>query len=672
MKNNFMQSLELNKESLSTFYNVHYFSLDEYLVDINHSVSGMIGIISPGESSTPHKHHETELFIILSGSGIFFNGKGNGQAVKNGSIIFLNPFMSHWIENTGAVDLTFVSLWWVEKQNSDKSLNVLASQALPSSVMLIATPPTPNGNLHLGHLSGPYLAADILKKYLKMYNVDVKYFCGIDNNQSYVPLKAYQQGCTPQKIIDTYTESIRQTFERADIDLDLLVLPDSSVNYTSYIQDFFATLYENGALIEKEEDAYFCAESGDYIFEAFIRGACPHCGASSDGNACEQCGIPNQCVDLVHAQSKIADGGLIKRKIKRLYLPMNNYVRDLERFWRDTVMKPHLASLCQKMIENGPMSIAVTHPSKWGIHSTIDGYETQVYYVWAEMAACFIYMSEYAGDKDQWSLIFGKKWQGDAELIHCFGFDNGNFFTTLFPCLWWAHGKVKKFPDRFLTNEFLCLEGSKFSTSRGHAIWGHEFFAENDSDICRFFLALNSPESYQTNFKRDEYARVVQQVWVDGVDSIVAILQKDMDRYGWDGVPETGAWTHQHRVFFDEVVSFKRSMESSYHPNNFSLFASTSSLIKYIDNFNHFSKSEQYLFDSVYLANEMRTSLQLRLTALLYLGFFLAPIMPNFARQLMNSFGLNTEVTVKDIECKTLKINVYMRFEENYFSNRTT
>ena len=665
-----MKSLELNRESLETFYNVHYSSLREHLGISMEPLDGMIGIISPGECSTPHRHHESELFIVLEGSGIFDDGNGKTENIEIGSIILSNSFDEHSLNNSGSKDLVFVSLWWNSRQAEQVSLKKRSEDKLPSKVMIVATPPTPNGNLHLGHLSGPYLAADILKRYLDSQGVQVKYVTGLDDHQSYVPLKAYKQSCTSEEILREYSKSITSTYALADIEPDLIISPGNSDNYKIYIQNYFRTLHSRGELVEKEKDAYFCSKTGDYLFEAFICGTCPHCGASSDGNACEKCGIPNNCTDLINAESKYDGSGLIKKKIKQLYLPLDKYIDRLQVFWKSTSMKPHLKSLCQKLVDGGGMDIAITHPAKWGVPSTIEGYEDQVYYVWAEMAAAFIYMSEYVDQKGDWSIMDDKNWDESAELIHCFGFDNGNFFTTLFPCLWWAHGEIKKFPDRFITNEFLCLDGKKFSTSRGHAIWGNDFFSENDSDVSRFYLALNSPESFQSNFNVDDFNRFSSETWIDGFDSDIERLNRNISEHFAGDIPAPGAWTDQQVAFYDKILKFKRDMESSYHPRDFSLFSSTHTVTKYIEVSQHFSLAEQYLFECDAFSNERRTSIQLRLTALLYLGFYISPIMPKFSKELLKCFDIPEKLLGSNIEERGLSLSNYSMFDEHYFSSR--
>ncbi|ALU41739.1 class I tRNA ligase family protein [Pseudoalteromonas rubra] len=666
-----MQVKELSKSELEKFYNVYYLGLDEGLGKPLDTAQGMVGIVSAGTSSTPHAHHETEFFIILTGQGVFDHGNGQCEAIEAGTLILSESFRRHSIINTGSEDLFFVSIWWREAELERQALAGQAIPVLPRKAMLIATPPTPNGNLHLGHLSGPYLAADVMKRYLVSKGVEVNYATGLDRNQSYVPLKAQQHGQTAEQTLTHFSESIKQTYQLAGIDLDLIISPDEAADYDAYIQAFFTQLHSKGVLIEKEEDAYFCDQTGEYLFEAYIKGTCPHCGAGSDGSACEQCGLPNQCVDLIAPQSKFGSEKLLKKRIKRLYLPVHKYMAQLKAFWQNTGMKAHLMQLCHALEAHDDLEIAVTHPTHWGIKSTISGYEDQVYYVWAEMAAAFIYMSEQPQFAEQWSLQEGTNWadSSDAKLIHFFGFDNGNFFTALFPCLWWGYNEKIKFPDRFITNEFLCLEGEKFSTSRGHAIWGNEFFKKNNPDIGRFYLALNSPESFRSNFSLADFQQKSQYLWAGKFSRVIGDFNTHLSMHapGSETLPEAGAWNEQHVAFYDDLRHFAEKMEKSYHPERFSLHSAANTLVYFIEALWHFSQSEQYLFNTLGFKNQARTSLQLRATALVYLGYYVSPLMPKLGEDLLAAFQVS-EVNWEHVNSMELAIKHYKKLDEGYFS----
>ena len=352
-----------------------------------------------------------------------------------------------------------------------------------TKILITATPPTPNGDLHVGHLSGPFLNSDILKRIYELKRIQNYSVSGLDDNQNYVLLKAIQDKTTPIEICSTKGDLIKDTWRLAGINYDYIINPKDE-EYKNFIDRFFKNLYDKGVLEVKETEVYY-DEKGNYIFEAFIKGECPHCSATSDGLACEQCGMPNDCTDLKNPTSKISET-LEKRKVKRLFLKTSKFKERLEIFLNKMELSYKMEHLKNTFFNVLP-EIAITHPAAWGIKSTIEGFEDQVYYVWAEMAPAFLYASS---KKENFLLSDKGYWKdNETEFIQCFGFDNAYFYMFLFPSLWMACEESIKLPDQFITNEFLCLEGSKFSTSRNHAIWGNDILNAINSDFLRLYLA---------------------------------------------------------------------------------------------------------------------------------------------------------------------------------------
>lgn len=651
------------KSNLKRFYNAYAGDFMSALGCHRAPMGGKFGILDPGSRSTPHMHYEGELFIILYGSGTIRGGKEGAEAIGPGSIHWFPPFSVHWLENAEEGDLAFVSFWWSDAGDVTRAAEAFpeGSWKLPARALLTATPPTPNGDLHLGHLSGPFLAGDVLRRHLISKGSRVAYLTGIDDNQSYVPLKAFKDRSTPEQVATHYGDLIESTYRLGRIEYDLVLRPGSDPGYTPFVQRYFRDMHANGNLIEKEEEAFFSEETGKYHFEAHVGGKCPHCGSRSDGSACEQCGLPNQCVDLVGAESKYPGNRLVKRKVKRLYLSLESFRGELRSFWDRASMKPHLRSLCEEMASGRLPDIAMTHPTDWGLPCDIPGYADQRYYVWAEMAVGFLYAAGKIGP--EWDPAEPDVWGADAAFYQFFGFDNGNFYVALFPAVWAAAGRRIRLPDGFITNEFLLLDGLKFSTSRSHAIWGNPFLSRVDPDLTRFYLAHCSPESFQADFRLQDFLGHAEAFWNGEFADYARDLTALMRERCADGIPATGAWTPDQVHFLDETLAYLARMERILHPARFSLHGCASGFSGYVRTARRFAQGEKLLFASRHMANECRTSIQLQLHSLACMAVTLWPLMPGFAASLWRSLGRDGEPRWTSLDAHGLD---YRRFQPGF------
>lgn len=622
-----MIKTKVAKDSMGKFYNV----LSQGLFDSEYSIpcGSMYGILEKGQASVPHLHHEIEMFIILKGCGIIKNSE-SFSTITNGDIILSPPFESHSLVNEGDEELHFVSLWWDNESNIEIGLKdylgkMQASQ--PDKALIVATPPTPNGDLHIGHLSGPFLNSDILRRIFELKNVPTKNICGIDDNQNYVLLKANQLNTTPEAISTNYGERIKETWQLANIHYDYLINP-KEVEYKEFIDSFFKTLFEKGVLYEKVSDVFY-DENDNYIFEAFIHGNCPHCNEMSDGLACEKCGMPNDCVDLINPTNKIGEK-LIPRKEKRLFLKMHHFRDQLDAYLSKMDLTYRMTNLKNNLMKSLP-DIAVTHPCKWGIESSIPGFENQRYYVWAEMAGGFLYASK--------KVDFELDNLGDeASYIQCFGFDNALFFMFLFPALNFGYNENIKLPTKFVTNEFLLLDGIKFSTSRGHAIWGNQILNDIDADFVRFYLARISPFGKESNFKMTDFIDFSVSLWEETFIPWMENINERFETFFDSKAPSSGAWTKNHIVFLDAMFSYCSSINERLNLQSFDPSKMASHLQYFIEESFSFSQKENFLYDSSDAKNEQRTSMYLELNALFLISSLIYPLMPEFSAKIKAVF----------------------------------
>jgi methionyl-tRNA synthetase len=370
---------------------------------------------------------------------------------------------------------------------------------------ITATPPTPNGDLHIGHMAGPYIAGDVLRRFVAADGHPVSYTTGLDDHQTYVPVRGAKDGGRKgAEVADGFGESIITTWQDAGIVFDRIGRPRVDTGYVAFVQEFFGRLHAAGHIVARTRPLPYCVSCELWLYEAYVAGTCPHCGAGSGGNACEQCGRPNSCGDLLDPRCVLCGEPGELRDCERLFLPLAPFADRLVEFWRQVTMPPHLRALCERMLADGLPEIAVSHPGEWGIPVPVAEFADQRIYVWFEMAPG--YLLEYDPQ--------GKSTPAEGP-VQFFGFDNGYFHAVLFPALFTAYDPAIALPSAFLVNEFYRLDGLKFSTSRRHAIWAQEALAETGSDVLRYHVLADRPNGRQTSFSRADLAvsRARLQAW---------------------------------------------------------------------------------------------------------------------------------------------------------------
>lgn len=599
-------------------------------------------LIEPGQASAAHNHHEGEIFIIVQGNGVI-TVNDESSAVEPGDVIYLPPLSTHVLQNTSSSDiLRFLSVYWedmplLQEQVIQQSASERAM--LPERVLVTATPPTPNGDLHLGHLSGPYLGADIYTRYLRLRGVDVRYISGVDDHQSYVELKGQQVSLTPHQVADKFGDAMVQTLEAASIVPDLVARPRASRHHIPFVQHFFNTLYTNDKLVAKDVDQLYCPTCSMYLFEAHVVGRCPHCNAGAAGNACEDCGRPNDCIDLVDPRCRYCGGTPERRATRRLYFPLSQYHRELEEYYQHVSMNAHMRTLCDKMLADGLPDIAVTHYSSWGIPAPAPAFADQRLYVWFEMAPGYLAATQEAlgGSPlgDDWRLF----WNDASRTVQFFGFDNGYFHAVLFPALFMAYDPSIELASCFATNEFYRLDGAKFSTSRMHAIWGRPLLDMVPADIVRFYLSYDRPETEQTNFTRADFRSVVERELVAGWQGWLREMHQAVREEFGGKVPEAGAWSDDHRRFYQYLKWTTDEIAAAYQDVAFSPQRATRLLCELVRTARRFSSAERHLRDSGTQHAKRRTAVALEVLAAKTLALLSSPIMPTFAQTLWADLG---------------------------------
>jgi len=382
--------------------------------------------------------------------------------------------------------------------------------------VVTATPPTTNGDLHVGHLSGPYLAADVFSRAQRMLGHSVRYVSGGDDHQTYVVTTAQRLGLDPHELAATCNREIRETLQLADVGIDLFATPDQQ--YRTYVQEFFEGLHRDGKLEPRTWTFPWCEQTQRFLLEAYTSGYCPECFAGTCGAICESCGHPNDVSSLLFGVSTGAAPGAHtqRRDVQILVLPLENYREQFVDFYarRRSTMRPHVLRFVDEMLARPLPDFPVTYPGDWGVRVPIAGHDGQVFNVWAEMLPGLIHMAGRAGPEGIWGAGSGR------EVVQFLGFDNTFYFSFAHLGLAFARGDLLE-PTAIVTNEFYSLDGSKFSTSRRHLIWARDLVGKYGPDAVRFYLALDNPEHQVSNF--------TEAAFLDGVRSR---LQEPLEALG--------------------------------------------------------------------------------------------------------------------------------------------
>jgi methionyl-tRNA synthetase len=373
----------------------------------------------------------------------------------------------------------------------------------PKRYTITAALPYTNGPIHIGHLAGVYVPADIYARYLRLTGKDVAYICGSDEHGVAIPMRAKKEGVSPQDIIDKYHGIIKQSFSDFGISFDNYSRTSSKIHHET-ASEFFTKLYKNGDFIEETSAQLYDAEANQFLADRFVVGTCPKCGfEESYGDQCENCGTSHNATDLINPKSAITGNVPTVKETKHWFLPLDKH----EAFLRKWILeghkkdwKPNVYGQVKSWLEDGLRPRAVTRDLDWGIPVPLEGAEGKVLYVWFDAPIGYISSTK------EWAAREGKNWEDywkkdDTKLVHFIGKDNIVFHCIIFPSMLKAHGDYI-LPENVPANEFLNLEGNKLSTSKNWAVWLHEYLEEfpNQQDVLRYTLTANAPESKDNDF----------------------------------------------------------------------------------------------------------------------------------------------------------------------------
>jgi methionyl-tRNA synthetase len=406
----------------------------------------------------------------------------------------------------------------------------------PTRYTITAALPYTNGPIHIGHLAGVYVPADIYSRYLRLQGRDVLFVCGSDEHGVAISMKAKKEGVTPQEVIDKYDGIIRKSFSDFGISFDNYSRTSAKIHHDT-ASEFFKTLYDKGEFIEELTEQLYDAKANQFLADRFVVGTCPKCGnEEAYGDQCEKCGSTLNATDLINPKSTITGETPVLKSTKHWFLPLDRY----EDFLSEWILvghkndwKSNVYGQVKSWIDGGLEPRAVTRDLDWGIDVPVDGAEGKKLYVWFDAPIGYISSTK------EWAAKEGKDWEPywkdkNTKLVHFIGKDNIVFHCIIFPAMLKAEGSYI-LPENVPANEFLNLEGNKLSTSKNWAVWLHEYLEEfpNQQDVLRYALTSNSPETKDNDFTwKDFQARnnnELAAIFGNFINRVVVLTHKYYD-----------------------------------------------------------------------------------------------------------------------------------------------
>jgi methionyl-tRNA synthetase len=437
--------------------------------------------------------------------------------------------------------------------------------------LVTAALPYANGPLHLGHVAGVYLPADIFVRFMRMKKEDVVFVCGSDEHGAAITLRAKKENSTPQAIVDKYHAINKKAFSDFNISFDIYSRTSNQIHHET-AQDFFLKMDKNGSFVQKTTEQYYDTEFNQFLADRYITGTCPKCSnEGAYGDQCEKCGTALSPTDLINPVSTLSGKTPVLKETSHWFLPMERHEEWLRTWIKEGILdgKKHhdpaawrnqVIGQCMSWIDGGLHPRAMTRDLDWGVKVPLPGTEGKVLYVWLDAPIGYVSATK------EWAAENGKKWEdywtGDAKLVHFIGKDNIVFHAIIFPIILKEYGGLV-LPDNVPAYEFLNLEGDKFSTSRNWAVWLHEFMADNPgkNDELRYTLTCIAPESKDSEFTWKEYQARVNNELADILGNFVNRAIVLTQKYFQGEVPERGALFDIDQEVLKELSEFPAKVD---------------------------------------------------------------------------------------------------------------
>ena len=509
---------------------------------------------------------------------------------------------------------------------------------------ITAALPYANGPLHIGHLAGAYIPADIYARYLRLKGKDVAFVCGSDEHGAAIPIRAKKEGISPQKIIDKYHTIIKKSFEDFGISFDNYARTSSKIHH-KMASEFFNELNTKNIFIEKESEQLYDIEENQFLADRYVEGECPKCGfEEAYGDQCESCGSSLNATDLINPKSKLSGNIPSLKKTKHWFLPLNNFEEFLNKWFlkeKKDDWKTNVLGQVKSWINEGLKPRAITRDLDWGIPVPIKEAIGKVLYVWFDAPIGYISSTiEWAERKN---IDWKPYWQDpNTELVHFIGKDNIVFHCIIFPSILSASGKYI-LPSNVPANEFLNLEGQKISTSKNWAIWLHEYMEDfpEMQDTLRYVLTTNAPENKDNDFTWKDYQ-------AKNNNELVAILGNFVNRvvvlthkYYNGKTPEILTLNENEKNLIDEVYSFPKKIGVSIEKFKFREAINLMIDLARLGN-KYLADTEPWKVIKTDESHKVDTIMNISIQICGVLSLICEPFLPNTSKKLKNQFNIKT------------------------------
>ncbi|HRG52556.1 MAG TPA: methionine--tRNA ligase [Bacteroidia bacterium] len=511
--------------------------------------------------------------------------------------------------------------------------------------------PYANGPLHIGHLAGCYLPADIYVRYLRSLEKDVKFICGSDEHGVPITIKAKKEGVTPQQVVDKYHKIMGDSFREFGISFDVYSRTSAAIHHET-ASEFFKKLYDKGVFTEEVTEQYFDEKANQFLADRYIVGTCPKCGNDNAyGDQCERCGSTLNPTDLINPKSTLSGEKPVLKKTKNWFLPLDKMQPDIEKYIEShKEWKTNVFGQCKSWLNAGLQPRAMTRDLDWGVKVPIKDTEGKVLYVWFDAPIGYISATKELFNNNGWEPYWKDK---ETKLVHFIGKDNIVFHCIIFPAMLMAEGSYI-LPDNVPANEFLNLEGDKISTSRNWAVWLHEYLLEfkDKQDILRYTLCANAPEAKDNDFTWKDFQ-------AKNNNELVAILGNFVNRAlvlthkFYEGkVPQALEYAAEDKALIAEITAYPEKISSSIEHYRFREALSELMNLARLGN--------KYLADmepwKLIKTDEKRvqTIMNLSLQIAANLSILMEPFLPFTAKKLKEMLHLKKDLKWKDAKSSNL------------------
>jgi methionyl-tRNA synthetase len=505
--------------------------------------------------------------------------------------------------------------------------------------------PYANGPLHIGHLAGCYIPADIYVRYLRSKGEDVKFICGSDEHGVPITIKAKKEGVTPQQVVDKYHKIMGDSFTEFGISFDIYSRTSAAIHHET-ASEFFKTLYDKGVFKEEVTEQYFDEKANQFLADRYIIGTCPKCGNDNAyGDQCERCGSTLNATDLINPKSTLSGEKPVLKKTKNWFLPLDAMQPQIEQYvdshkeWKTNVF-----GQCKSWLNAGLQPRAMTRDLDWGVKVPIEGTDGKVLYVWFDAPIGYISATKDLFKNKDWEPYWKDK---DTKLVHFIGKDNIVFHCIIFPAMLMAEGSYI-LPENVPANEFLNLEGDKISTSRNWAVWLNEYLLEfkDKQDVLRYCLCANAPETKDNDFTWKDFQAKNDNELVAILGNFVHRSMVLTHKFYNGKVPAVAEYSTIDEQIINEICSYPAKIAFSIEHYRFREALSELMNLARLGN--------KYLADNAPWnlvktdEDRVRTVMHLSLQIVANLSVLMEPFLPFTAKKLRNLLNLKKELTWKD------------------------